>query len=86
MGRSGISDYGLRACKNIKKLYAKNNSKITTCDPFAKSLKILYAENECGISDDGLQLCDNIQELHASGNNKIVHAIQLVNSRMNRNT
>jgi len=67
----GILDAGLSLCSIICKLNADRNSNITTCAPFAKSLKILYASEHCGISDTGLSKCIAIKKLCANDNPKI---------------
>jgi len=69
--RCGISDSSLSACTAIEELHAYNNDKITTCAPFAYTLKILAAPVLCGIADNGLTLCTSIEQLLANSNDKI---------------
>ena len=78
--KHGITDDGLKLCTNITRLRADNNISITTCAPFAMSLTILYAENDCGISDNGLTLCKNIKYLSIINNNKITTLNPFANS------
>ena len=68
---SGINDIGLLLCENIENLNANDNPKITTCAPFAKTLKILSANKFSGIDDSGLLLCENIGRLYANDNSRI---------------
>ena len=56
-------DADIANCTNITKLDVSTNCKITTCDPFAKSLKILHVCHLSSITDDRLTLCTNIEEL-----------------------
>jgi len=65
-----INDKYLSVCVDLVKLNATNNSYITTCAPFAKTLTILCAA-WCNINDDGLKLCTNIRKLDMSYNNRI---------------
>jgi len=67
----GIGDYGLRMCRRLKILYAYSNPKITTCNPFAKTLRKLDASDCCGINDIGLQMCCRLKILNASHNIRI---------------
>jgi len=69
--KCGISDTGLSSCSMIRELNARGNPKITTCVPFAKSLKILRASRDCGISDTGLSNCTAIEKLYVQDNLKI---------------
>ena len=64
-------DITLSLCNNIRVLNASNNPIITTCKPFAVSLRILYADTKCGICDAGLMLCKRIKLLDASDNPRI---------------
>lgn len=67
-----ICDDGLCMCKNIKILNASNNDKITSCDPFAHNLVILYANSvDSVISDQGIKCCVQLKKLYANDNNKI---------------
>jgi len=52
-------------------LDASSNPKITTCNPFANSLEVLYAKYSCGIGDDGLKICLKLKYLNAASNPKI---------------
>jgi len=71
----GLTDAGLVLCTNIEILCATDNINITTCAPFAKSLKILFADGHCGITDDGLSSCTIIKRLHAQCNAKITTCV-----------
>ena len=66
-----INDDALQLCTSIEVLYAMDNENITTCAPFAKTLRTLYATSNCGICDDGLRMCTAITKLDATCNNKI---------------
>jgi len=66
-----INDKCLNICTNLRILNVSRNTEVTTCAPFAKTLRILYANGCCGICDDGLKLCDAIKELYASDNPNI---------------
>jgi len=66
-----INDTHLLQCINIMILDANNNPYITTCGPFAHSLRILFADGLCGITDAGLEKCMHIEELHANDNKRI---------------
>jgi len=68
---SGICDKGLHMCNRLKILYASNNTRITSCEPFAKTLRKLDASNDCGINDIGLQMCHRLKILNASDNSQI---------------
>jgi len=66
---SVMSNQNLAHCNIIKILYAQNNANITTCKPFAKTLRILDASgNSCMIDDAGLKLCTNIKHLNHADN------------------
>ena len=67
----GIGDAGLAAATRIVELDAGGNAKITTCAPFACSLRILRAWGGCGIGDAGLAAATGIVELNADDNAKI---------------
>jgi len=66
-----IPNSGLNLCTSITKLNISNNDKISTCAPFAKSLRILNASNISIMNDDGLRLCTSIVELNMWNNNNI---------------
>ena len=66
----GIGDAGLAAATRIVELDAGYNAKITTCAPFACSLRILRAWGDC-IGDAGLAAATGIVELNAYDNAKI---------------
>jgi len=68
----------MQYCTKIKRLCATDNTYITSCEPFHKSLKILdVAHHEidkhthCRLGDLQLQLCTNIKKLFASSNRLI---------------
>ena len=67
----GITDTGLRLCIAIEKLNAGGNDKITTCVPFARTLRELIASDDCGITNDGLRLCANITKINIDNNTHI---------------
>jgi len=69
--RCNNRDVALSLCTYIRVLDASNNPIITTCQPFAASLRILYASRRCRICDAGLALCKNIKLLDAYGNPRI---------------
>jgi len=84
---SGIDDKGISRCTSITHLDASNNSKITTCDPFASTLRVLEVSNvfgihDCysGIGDMGLKMCHNIKALHANYNPKITTCAPFANT------
>ena len=77
---SGIDDKCIKNCTNIESLYTDDNHLITTCVPFAKSLRKLSASGESGISNNGLLFCDRIEELNASYNEKISTCAPFANS------
>ena len=58
-------------CNNIVELCAHGNKHITTCAPFAKTLKILNISFTCGITDAGLRECHSITKLVAAHTNNI---------------
>jgi len=58
-------------CTSIVKLICNNNKCITSCESFAKSLRILSIENICSIECKGLIGCVNIEKLNCMGNSKI---------------
>jgi len=64
-------DIALSLCMHIRVLDASNNPIITTCKPFAASLRILYATKKCRICDAGLVLCKRIKLLDTSDNPRI---------------
>ena len=77
----GITDDSLKLCTNIEILHATDNLRITTCTPFAKSLKILYADGEwCAITDDGLLSCTTLQQLYVSDNAGITTCAPFANT------
>ena len=65
-----ILDKNLRNCANIEKLDCSNNYSITTCKPFALSLRTLVCSNS-NIDDNGLANCIYIEELDCDSNNNI---------------
>jgi len=69
-------DTKLKRCMSIKYLDACSNAMITSCAPFATSLRTLDASQSaytpmCGLKDAGLKLCTSLESLDASHNNKI---------------
>jgi len=75
-----IEDIDIKLCIYIENLNADENEKITTCEPFAKNLKILSARGSCGINNHGLRLCTNIVDLAADLNCNITTCTPFVNS------
>jgi len=73
-------DIALSPCTRIRVLNVSGNPIITTCDPFAASLRILYAERHCGISDKSLERCKRIKLLSASNNPHITTCIPFATS------
>jgi len=67
----GLCDTDMCIFTHIEKLDMRYNKYITTCDPFAKTLKILMVEHS-GIRDYGLRLCANIVHLDADVSNIIM--------------
>jgi len=68
---SSITDSMLLQCKKVRMLNIYQNDKITTCNPFAKSLREVVLSSFTGITDVGLALCKNIKILFVSGNSNI---------------
>jgi len=66
-----ITDRNIALCVGLRELYAYGCEYVTTCTPFAKSLRILDASERCGISDIGLRQCTHIKKLYACNNNRI---------------
>jgi len=71
ISRSNVTEDHMKLCTNIVELHAYCQKKITTCEPFAKTLKILFAGGTCGITDDALNACINLEELYACDNERI---------------
>ena len=63
-----IGDDKLQKCTSLTCLNIRTRCNITTCAPFAKSLRKLFCNI---IGDDILKSCTMIEELHASYNDKI---------------
>jgi len=71
-GNFSIRDHGLRLCKVVKELNVKNNPNIETCNPFAKTLKVLNASGRfCGLSNDSINMCKKLRKLNVRNNHKI---------------
>ena len=68
--KCSVCDDTIRFCTTIEELNCNNNIYITTCKPFAKSLRILHAR-ESAISDVGLSKCAHIEELDCMDNDLI---------------
>ena len=67
-----VNDNHIQHCTALTILAIRNSyCKITTCAPFAKSLKVLCAEHKSEITDKSLELCTSIAELYVSGNRGI---------------
>jgi len=76
-----IDDRHIEHCTSLTKLSIfEENYKITTCAPFANSLKILIAAFGNGIGDDSLSSCHFIDELIAGDNPKITTCAPFANS------
>jgi len=79
-------DTKLERCTSVKYLDAHSNATITTCSPFAKSLRTLiasqsqYKTSTCGLKDTGIKLCTSLELLDASYNNKITSCTPFANS------
>jgi len=67
---TAINDRYIASCTSITDLYASHNRIITTCNPFAKTLRILNAAYS-SINDLGLKLCTAIEKLTIDGNEHI---------------
>jgi len=69
------TDDGLSGCTTIEELDVTHEYEITTCAPFATSLRKLIANNNwtdsLQLRDNGLQSCTSITYLSVSGNNNI---------------
>jgi len=56
----------------LKILNVSHNPYITTCEPFAKTLRELYIDGEmCGVDNDGMMLCDKLRVLSINYNRRI---------------
>src|SRR6185503_2503142 len=64
-----LNDEILKNYRDLEKLNARNNSKITTLN-YMKKLKILDISDFCDVNDQGIQDL-NLEELNASCNSKI---------------
>ena len=60
--KCSVCDDTIRFCATIEELDCCDNIRITTCEPFAKSLRILHARRSV-MTDIGLSKCVNIEEL-----------------------
>jgi len=65
------NDENMRLFSCAEKVNADFNVHITTCAPFAKTLRALSAQGGSGICDNGLLLCTSITTLNADENIKI---------------
>jgi len=66
---SCIDDYGLIMCTRIRKLIiceSYSGRKITTCAPFASTLKILCVGNSSTITTTGLSACTKLKVIHCN--------------------
>ena len=61
----------MQTCVSLEELNADNNPNITSCEPFAQSLRKLSAQGLCGISDNGLSTCNRITDLNIWDNRRI---------------
>jgi len=68
---TNINDAAIRTCTKIKYLNISDRNGITTCAPFAKTLKHLILQCATTMSDDGLALCTNLKILDVHSNNNI---------------
>jgi len=68
---TNIDDAMISACTNIKYLNISGNSDITTCAPFAKTLKHLRLTRTAAIKDTMIALCTNLKILDVSYNPNI---------------
>jgi len=60
--KCGITDDSIKTCKYIEYLDCMGNNEITTCAPFANTLKVLVCNDV--MTDEGVKLCDSIEKLH----------------------
>ena len=67
----GINDKALKLCTSLTDLNADNNDNITTCKPFAHTLRKLSACRMSQICDAGLRSCTALESLDASRNDRI---------------
>ena len=65
-----IVDRDIELCTNLYALNVARNKLISSCAPFAHTLRILDVEY-ANIDDDGLRLCTKIKKLYASNNKHI---------------
>jgi len=70
----------LQQCTNLQYLDADNNPATISCEPFAKTLRTLYAGNSCGIGDHEIASCRRLASLSASNNIKITTCKPFANS------
>ena len=67
---TNINDAMIFACTKIKYLHISGENSITTCAPFAKTLRRLLLKNTT-MENAGLALCTNLKVLNADNNSKI---------------
>jgi len=65
------NDNIMQFCTSLTELDATENKQITTCVPFAKSLKYLTVGYHSKITDDGLHGCTSLSTLNIHNNNTI---------------
>ena len=66
-----LSDTALKLCTNLRELNASYNNKITSCAPFARTLKKLHASFNHVIDDAFVQSCTNLEILNSFGSKTI---------------
>ena len=74
------TDDNIRCCTSLATLEIYQDCKITTCAPFAKSLKVLHTENCCVFGDEELKSCTSIIELNTTNNHRITTCAPFANS------
>jgi len=75
-----IDDAAIGACTKIKYLNIMGTNSITTCAPFAKTLKHLVLLHTTTMGDAGLALCTNLKILYAMNNHSITTCTPFANS------
>jgi len=75
-----LNDASIMMCTRIKMLYVSGNHNITTCAPFAKTLKYLEANDGCGIGDDGIKMCTKLKSLSVDNNCNITTCAPFANT------
>jgi len=75
------NDYHIRCCTFLTTLkFYDIHCKITSCEPFAKTLKVLHVMELRNFGDKQLEMCTSIVELDANNNRKITTCAPFANS------